>query len=66
MAQEIHKQGVPASLSPEALDSLADILLAKLEGKILGSMLPKQVVAGSIPVPRSTFPSHCARFNCEI
>jgi len=54
MAQEILKQALPASLSPEAFNSLADILLAKLEGKILSSMLTKRAAAGSSPVSRST------------
>lgn len=61
MAQEIFKQGVPASLSPEVLDSLANVLLAKLEGKILDSLLPKQAAAGSSPVSRS----RCYSFRCS-
>ena len=44
---------VPASLSPESLDRLADLVVAKLIAKIQNGVPSKQVVAGSSPVSRS-------------
>ena len=46
--------GVPASLSPELLDRLADLVVAKLIAKYQNVLPSKQVVAGSNPVSRST------------
>ena len=45
--------GVPASLSPESLDRLADLVVAKLMAKNQPPLPSKQVVAGSNPVSRS-------------
>jgi hypothetical protein len=42
-----------ASLSPENLDRLADLIVAKLNKKNEKSILSKQVVTGSNPVSRS-------------
>ena len=44
---------VPASLSPESLDMLADLVVAKLIAKYQNGLPSKQVVAGSSPVSRS-------------
>ena len=46
--------GVPASLSPESLDRLADLVIAKLMAKGSGALPSKQVVVGSSPISRST------------
>ena len=44
---------VLASLSPESLDRLADLVIAKLTARNGGVLLPKQDVAGSNPITRS-------------
>ena len=44
---------VPASLPPEFMDKLADIVVAKLIAKNQICLLSKQAVAGSIPASRS-------------
>ena len=44
---------VLASLSPEMLDSLADLIVAKLKAKNGVQVLPKQDVVGSNPITRS-------------
>jgi len=44
---------VLASLSPDALDKLADLIIAKLTAKERGVLLPKQDVVGSNPITRS-------------
>jgi len=58
MATKAHgKNGagtVLASLSPDALDKLADLIIAKLTAKERGVLLPKQDVVGSNPITRST------------
>ena len=46
--------GVLASLSPESLDRLADLIIARLAAKTDGVLLPKQDVVGSNPITRST------------
>ena len=43
-----------ASLSPQDLETIADLVVAKLTAQNAGNVLPKQVVAGSSPVTRST------------
>ena len=48
-------EGDPASLSPELLEQLADLVIAKLMAEKRGSLPSKQVVAGSSPVSRSSF-----------
>ena len=57
MATKAHgKNGtetVLASLSPDALDKLADLIIAKLTAKERGVLLPKQDVVGSNPITRS-------------
>jgi hypothetical protein len=42
-----------ASLTPDALDSLADLIILKLKAAGSSSLLSKQVVTGSNPVSRS-------------
>ena len=42
-----------ASLSPAVLDSLADLIVAKLKAGNTLSLLPKQDVVGSNPITRS-------------
>ena len=44
-----------ASLSPETMDKLADLVTAKLKGFLLPTLSSKQVVAGPSPVSRSNF-----------
>jgi len=44
---------VLAFLSPECLDQLCDLIIAKLEGRNPW-VLPKQDVVGSNPITRST------------
>ena len=44
---------VLASLSPESLNRLADLVVAKLTATNGGVLLPKQDVTGSNPVTRS-------------
>jgi len=46
-------EGVSALVSPEILDQLAELLLAKLTEKNAGGLLPKQAVASSSLVSRS-------------
>ena len=53
MVDQNRVEGVPASLSPEALNTLAELVLAKLAAQSGGSLPSKQVVAGSSPVSRS-------------
>ncbi|MDD4877234.1 MAG: hypothetical protein PHQ86_08945 [Dehalococcoidales bacterium] len=43
-----------ASLSPEVMDRLADLIISKLKSEKLNNLLSKQVVTGSNPVSRST------------
>ena len=43
-----------ASLSPETLGSLADLIVSKLRAFDSETLLSKQVVTGSNPVSRST------------
>ena len=45
--------GEPASLSPEMMDRICDVLIAKLALKNWGDLPSKQGVAGSSPVSRS-------------
>ena len=45
---------VLASLSPETLDRLADLVIAKLAATNAAGLLPKQDVVGSNPITRST------------
>jgi hypothetical protein len=47
------QNGVLASLSTETLNTLADIIIAKLSEKNGGALLPKQDVVGSNPITRS-------------
>ena len=47
--------GVLASLSPESLDRLADLIIARLTDKTGGVLLPKQDVVGSNPITRYLF-----------
>ena len=48
------RQGrVLASLSPDELSTLAELVATKLQAKTGGCLLPKQDVAGSNPVTRS-------------
>ena len=54
---ELDPQRVLASLSPGTMDRLADLVVAKLKAQTPFSMLPKQAVAGSNPVTRSTYVS---------
>jgi hypothetical protein len=42
-----------ASLSPETMDKLADLVAAKLKGFLSPTLSSKQVVAGPSPVSRS-------------
>ena len=42
-----------ASLSPETMDKLADLVAAKLKGFLLPTLSSKQVVAGPSPFSRS-------------
>ena len=51
---ELDPQRVLASLSPDTMDRLADLVVAKLKGINPKVLLPKQDVAGSNPVTRST------------
>ncbi len=44
-----------ASLSPEILDRLADLVVAKLKASWLSPLPSKQVVAGPNPISRSRF-----------
>jgi len=44
---------VLASLSPDTLDRLADLVVTKLKGASSCSLLPKQDVVGSNPITRS-------------
>ena len=44
---------VPASLPPEVLDQLADLVISRLSRQYVESLPSKQVVAGSSPVSRS-------------
>ena len=44
---------VLASLSPEMMDKLADLVVAKLTRQNRGVLLPKQDVVGSNPITRS-------------
>jgi hypothetical protein len=46
--------GHHASLSPDTMDRIADMVVAKLTGRQAFSLLPKHDVAGSNPVIRST------------
>jgi len=46
--------GVLDFLSPELLDRLADLIMARLAAKNSGVLLPKQDVVGSNPITRST------------
>ena len=48
-------KGEPALLSPETLDKLADLVVAKLIAKNENPLPSKQVVAGLSPVSRSNF-----------
>jgi hypothetical protein len=45
-----------ASLSPETMDRLADLVVAKLTASGHHTLISKQVVAGPSPVSRSIFP----------
>ena len=54
MPAKTNPDEVPASLSPELLDRLADLVDAKLIAKYQNVLSSKQVVAGSNPVSRST------------
>ena len=47
------EKGVLASLSPELMDRICDVLIAKLALKNWGDLPSKQGVAGSSPVSRS-------------
>ena len=47
-------EGVPASLNPDQLDRLAELVAAKLAGKNDVCLPSKQVVASSSLVSRST------------
>jgi len=52
--KEIELNRVLASLPPDAVDQLCDLLLLKLADRQKGCLLPKQVVEGSNPFTRST------------
>ena len=49
----MNEKGVLASLSPELMDRICDVLIAKLALKNWGDLPSKQGVAGSNPVSRS-------------
>ena len=51
--KEIELNRVLASLPPDAVDQLCDLLLLKLADRQKGYLLPKQVVVGSNPITRS-------------
>ncbi len=57
MDMKAHAQDGPervlASLSPESLNRLADLVVAKLTATNRGVLLPKQDVMGSNPITRS-------------
>ena len=57
MDVKANAQGGPervlASLSPETLDRLADLVIAKLVARNEEVLLPKQDVVGSNPITRS-------------
>ena len=53
MHTETNPDSVPASLSPESLDRLAELIFSKLMTKGIWGLPSKQVVAGSSPVSRS-------------
>jgi len=51
---ECDPERVLASLPPDTMDRLADLVVAKLKGTSPCSLLPKQDVVGSNPITRST------------
>ncbi len=53
MPAKTNTNEIPASLSPESLDRLADLVVAKLMAQNQRALPSKQVVAGSSPVSRS-------------
>jgi len=59
-----------ASLTPETLNRLADLIVSKLRTRRSDSLLSKQVVTGSNPVSRSknslSFPVYLLSFPCRI
>ena len=52
---ESNPERVLASLSPDTMDKLADLVVAKLQGKNPTSQLPKQGVTSSNLATRSNF-----------
>ncbi|MCJ7769195.1 MAG: hypothetical protein MUO92_01800 [Dehalococcoidales bacterium] len=52
-SSELDPERVLASLSPDTMDRLADLVVAKLKGISPCSLLPKQDVEGSNPFTRS-------------
>ena len=57
--ESIPNKQLSALLSPEFIDRLADVIISKLSEKNTGNLLPKQKVASSNLVSRSslTYPS---------
>ena len=51
---ECDPERVLASLPPDTMDRLADLVVAKLKGTSPCSLLPKQDVVGSNSITRST------------
>jgi hypothetical protein len=54
MSQNSVESAQLASLSPQDLQTIADLVVAKLTAQNAGNVLPKQVVASSNLVTRST------------
>ena len=52
-SSELDPERVLASLSPDTMDRLADLVVAKLKGISPCSLLPKQGAVGSNPITRS-------------
>jgi hypothetical protein len=50
---ECDPERVLASLPPDTMDRLADLVVAKLKGTSPCSLLPKQDIVGSNPITRS-------------
>jgi hypothetical protein len=71
---QANQSGVPASLSAELLDKLADLVAAKLIAKNDSGLLPKQDVVGSNPITRSiqgaavarTHPTNPANLRADL
>jgi len=66
---ECDPERVLASLPPDTMDKLADLVVAKLKGTIPCSLLPKQDVVGSNPITRSRYSftskhQHCPMLKC--